>query len=214
MRVDVEAVSKAYGPVPAVVRATLHLDDGAWVGLYGPSGSGKTTLLRLIAGFEVPDAGRILLDGEVVSDRRLRVPPHLRQIGFVFQQPTLWPHMTVWQHLTFAARDAGSGMTARLEALLAATGLEDLRARHPAELSGGQARRVGLARALASEPRLLLLDEPFVNLDAAARDELLAVARADIARRRCSVLHVTHDLAEIAGDAGRLLAIEDGVLRG
>jgi len=212
MRVVVQGLSKYYGNITAVSSVSFDIASGEFVALRGASGSGKTTVLRLLAGFLLPDAGSIALDGVTVSDRHNLCPPHQRQIGFVFQQPTLWPHMTVWQHLTFSARGPQAPAEARLTGLLTDMGLADLRQRYPAELSGGQARRVGVARALAASPRLLLMDEPFTNLDAAAKAELMAVTQAEIARLGCTVLYVTHDLDEIAGCASRVLQMTEGVL--
>lgn len=212
MIVDVEKVSKSYGVVPALCEATCTIANGEWVGFCGPSGSGKTTLLRLIAGFDLPDTGRILLDGVPMNDGNYSSPPHERRIGFVFQNPTLWPHLTVWHHLTFAARNHTAETLLILERLLEETGLSALRNRFPAELSGGQARRVALARALAATPRLLLLDEPFSNLDAAARNELLAVTQRETTRLAATVIFVTHHQEEIIGKVNRTLYINQGQL--
>lgn len=207
----VVSLSKRFGSTQAVDNVSFDLEPGAAVALLGPSGSGKTTVLRLIAGFEEPDAGEVRIHGEIVSCRGKITPPHTRNIGFVFQQPTLWPHMTVWRHLLFAARDRRDRATMeRLQLLLNLTGLQQLAGRFPGELSGGQARRVGLARALAARPRLLLMDEPMTNLDSEAKEELQAVVLTAIRECGCGLLYVTHDQSEAEAMTTRFLQIVAG----
>lgn len=212
MIVNVASVSKSYGQVPVLIDANCTVASGEWVAICGPSGSGKTTLLRLIAGFDIPDEGQIVLDKVAMNDGKLFIPPYQRHIGVVFQNPTLWPHLTVWQHLTFAARDNSPATSNMLERLLSATDLSDLRRRYPAELSGGQASRVALARALAAAPGLLLLDEPFSNLDPIARADLLALTQQEVSRLAATVLLVTHHQEEIIGKVNRTLFMNQGQL--
>lgn len=208
----VTSLCKRFGAVRAVEDVSFRLEQGDAVALLGPSGSGKTTVLRLIAGFEEPDAGEVWLHGRLASGRGELLPPRERNIGFVFQQPTLWPHMTVWQHLLFAARERPARARARLRELLDAVGLHELADRYPGELSGGQARRVALARALAAQPKLLLLDEPLTNLDGQAREEMQAIIQATARELGCALLCVTHDEREAAAMTTRRLHIAAGRL--
>jgi iron(III) transport system ATP-binding protein len=210
---ELRAVCKSYGPVAAVASASLTIAPGERVALLGPSGSGKTTLLRLIAGLEQPDAGEIHLGGRLVSTPRLLLPPYARQIGFVFQAPTLWPHMTASQNIAFGLSGmprAGRGQ--RVDDLLTVMGLHDLGARYPDQLSGGEARRVSLARALAPRPRYLLLDEPLTNLDQAIKSTLLALLAAELDRTGATLLYVTHDQAEASAMAAKVITMAQGRL--
>lgn len=207
------SLCKRFGEVRAVEDVSFRLEPGAAVALLGPSGSGKTTVLRIIAGFEVPDAGEVWLHGRLASGRGELIPPHARDIGFVFQQPTLWPHMTVWQHLLFAGRErVDRAARERLRDLLDAVGLHELAARYPGELSGGQARRVGLARALAARPKLLLMDEPLTNLDEQSKEEMQSIAQGTARELGCGLLFVTHDEREAAMMTTRCLRIAAGRL--
>jgi iron(III) transport system ATP-binding protein len=156
-------VSKSFqASVPVLQQISLQMETGTMVCLLGPSGCGKTTLLRLIAGFEEPDAGTIYLIKRLVSRPGLVVPPEQRQIGMVFQEYALFPHMTIGQNIQFGLfRWPAAWRRTRLGEMLQLLGLEGLAKRYPHELSGGQQQRVALARALAPNPQLLLLDEPF-----------------------------------------------------
>jgi iron(III) transport system ATP-binding protein len=213
--IEVRHVTRRFGAVTAASDVSFAVGDGERVALLGPSASGKTTVLRLIAGLERPDAGEVLVDDIVVSGPGGMIPPHRRHIGFVFQAPALWPHMTVAEHVTFGLN--GMAQTAarqRLRDVLEQVSLTGLEGRYPGELSGGQARLVALARTLAPRPRHLLLDEPLVNLDPASKDRLLGVIDDTIRRERCSLLYVTHDGAEAARLATRVLRMKDGSLAG
>ena len=197
MRLELLELSKAYGGVPAVDRLTLALGAGRIGCLLGPSGSGKTTVLRCIAGFERPDTGQVLAGGEVLSGPGTWVPPERRRIGMVFQDFALFPHLDALANVAFGLRDADPAARRRraLE-LLSLVGLEAHAAKMPHELSGGQQQRVALARALAPRPRLVLLDEPFSNLDAEVRMELAQQVRAALVAERSTALLVTHDQRE------------------
>jgi iron(III) transport system ATP-binding protein len=185
----------------------LELEPGSRCALVGPSGSGKSTLLRLLAGLERPRAGEIVIDGKVASTPRTLLDPSARGIGFVFQSGALWPHMTALRHLTFAAPRLGAA--GALE-LLGRVGLAGKEGRRPAELSGGEAQRLGLARALAGTPRILLLDEPLQQLDAHLRDELAGLIREVALERNTTTLVVTHDAREAIVIAERALVIDGG----
>lgn len=175
---------------------SLRVGEGEIVLLSGPSGAGKTTLLRLIAGLERPDAGRILLRGETVSDPAHLVSPHRRRLGLAFQSALLWPHLTVRDHLDFPiAHRPRREREARVDELLAALRLENVAGARAEALSGGEACRVSLGRACAARPDVLLLDEPFAHMDEALAGITWEWLRGELAGRTC--LLVTHDpLAE------------------
>jgi ABC-type Fe3+/spermidine/putrescine transport system ATPase subunit len=176
---SIDTVTKRFDGHQAVAGASLELARGETLALLGPSGCGKTTLLRLLAGFERPDSGYILLDGKDIA----ALPPSRRNIGLVFQDYALFPHMTVGANIEYGLRRRGirrAERVARLAEMLALVRLEGLGARFPAALSGGQQQRVALARALAIRPPLLLLDEPLSNLDAKLRVELANELRATL----------------------------------
>jgi iron(III) transport system ATP-binding protein len=217
-RLTLEGVVKRFAPPPAPAAVTgidLAVGDGELVALLGPSGSGKTTLLRLVAGFETPDAGTIALGPDVVAGPGRSVPPERRRVGVVFQTFALWPHMTVKRNVGYPLEVRGTPRAEyerRVAALLATVGLTGLEARRPAELSGGQRQRVALARCLAMEPAVVLLDEPLASLDAhlraALQEELVAFHRAT----GTTMVYVTHDQAEAMALADRIAVVEGGRL--
>src|SRR5215207_4844513 len=173
----VHGAAKRFGDVAAVADAGLCVERGEIVALLGPSGCGKTTMLRLVAGFERPDAGEILLDGTRVAGSGTWVPPERRRVGMVFQDYALFPHLRVAENIAFGLpRRSRDG---RLPELMRLVGLDGFEQRFPHELSGGQQQRVALARALAPEPSLILLDEPWSNIDpllrGSLRDELAEI---------------------------------------
>lgn len=207
--VAIENVVKRFGAAAAVDGVSLEIAAGEFFALLGPSGCGKTTLMRLVAGFETPDAGRILIDGEDVSAK----PPHRRPVNMMFQSYALFPHMTVEGNIAFPLRRQGMAAGAvaeRVRDMLRLVQLEGLGARRPDQLSGGQKARVALARALAARPRLLLLDEPLSALDRKLREEtqfeLMQVQRdLDL-----SFLVVTHDQDEAMAMAQRIAIMRAG----
>lgn len=177
LAIECHNLSKRFGTLPVLADLSFSVEPGRALCLFGPSGSGKTTLLRLIAGLERPDVGSIRLFDQIVADEGLSVPPAERNIGFVFQDFVLWPHMRVERHLDFVLRAANLPRRERRERiaeLLDTCRLENKRRAYPAELSGGQQQRLAIARALANRPSLLLLDEPFSNLDADLRAHMAA----------------------------------------
>ena len=209
MRLELREVSRFFPGVAAVDRLSLVVDAGRIGCLLGPSGSGKTTVLRAIAGFERPDAGEVLAGGEILSSRGTWVPPERRRIGMVFQDFALFPHLSAVANVAFGLHDADRGRRGqRAIELLALVGLAAEANRFPHELSGGQQQRVALARALAPRPRLVLLDEPFSNLDADVRMELAQHVRAALVAEGATALLVTHDQREAFA-----IADEIGVLR-
>jgi iron(III) transport system ATP-binding protein len=207
--IRLERVSKRFGAVRAVDGASLELQRAEFVALLGPSGCGKTTLLRLIAGFEAPDEGTVRIGEEPVAGE-CWVPPERRHVGMVFQDYALFPHLTVSGNVGYGlprARRSG-----RIETALELVGLGDLGERYPHELSGGQQQRVALARALAPEPSVVLLDEPWSNIDpvlrSSMRDELASILRAT----GVTVLLVTHEQEEAFSLADRVALMRDGVV--
>jgi len=206
--VCVHGVSKRFGEVRAVERAELCVEQGELVALVGPSGCGKTSLLRLIAGFEHPDEGEVRLEGSPVAGPGRFAPPERRRVGMVFQDYALFPHLSVAENVGFGvARRERAG---RVAELLELVGLADCERRYPHELSGGQQQRVALARALAPNPAVVLLDEPWSNIDpllrSSMRGELAAIVRA----ARVTVLLVTHDREEAFSLADRVAVMRDG----
>jgi iron(III) transport system ATP-binding protein len=210
VRLELREVSRAFPGVAAVDRLSLDVGAGRIGCLLGPSGSGKTTVLRLIAGFERPDAGEVLAGGELLSGPGHWVPPERRRIGMVFQDFALFPHLDAFGNVAFGLRTADAGARRRrAQELLELVGLAAEARRLPHELSGGQQQRVALARALAPRPRLVLLDEPFSNLDADVRMELAQQLRAALVAEGATALLVTHDQREafaIADDIGVMRA--------
>lgn len=213
--IEVRAVVKRFGEVTALDGVSLALERGASLGVLGASGSGKTTLLRVIAGLELPDDGEVLMHGRTVSRPGWAMAPHRRGLGFVFQSPALWPHMTVAGNISFGLHGlpAAEAQT-RLAQIIEDTGLGGLEQRYPAQLSGGQARRVALARALAPRPHWLLMDEPLTNLDRDARDELLTLVRRMATDSGAGLIYVTHDEGEIERLACPTLRLSEGRLIG
>ena len=205
----VTGVAKAYGSTPVLTDVTLSVPSGGFAAVLGPSGSGKTTLLRLLAGFDSPDRGRIALDGETLDDGRHRVPAYRRRIGYVPQEGLLFPHLTVAENVGFGLPRRSRGGS-RVADLLELIGLGGLGHRRPHELSGGQQQRVAVARALAPEPRLILLDEPFAALDASLRDSLRAEIKHLLATLGTTVVLVTHDQEEALSLADVVAILNDG----
>ena len=206
---QLDRVSKAFGTTAAVQAVSLQVEPGEFFALVGPSGCGKTTLLRLIAGFEQPDAGRVVLGGRDVS----KVPVHRRDVGMVFQNYALFPHMDVTENVAFGLRARGLSLLERdlrIHEALERVELGGLGHRRPEELSGGQQQRVALARALAIAPEFLLLDEPLSNLDARLREETGAMIRELQRRVGITTIYVTHDQEEAMTLSDRLALMRDG----
>jgi iron(III) transport system ATP-binding protein len=206
-------VSKSFGAVKAVDGVTLDIAEGNHVALLGPSGSGKTTLLRLIAGLEMPDGGEISIDGMLASTPKWTLEPHRRGLGFVFQTPALWPHMTVAQNILFGLHKlTGDEARARLHEMLDLVSLKGLEHRYPHQLSGGEARRVSIARTLAPGPQYLLMDEPLINLDTELKDRLLSLILEAVRTTKACLIYVTHDKNEAEQIAHRIVTIRNGRL--
>src|ERR1700744_4208388 len=207
----IDAVVKTFGQFRAVDVLSLDVHAGEFFALLGPSGCGKTTLLRMLAGFETPDEGRILLDGRDIA----HVPPHQRPVNMMFQSYALFPHLNVRDNIAFALKRAGlasSDIEARVSELVGLVKLDGLEKRKPDQLSGGQRQRVALARSLARRPQLLLLDEPLAALDKKLREstqlELMELQR----RLGLTFIIVTHDQEEAMTMADRIGVMDDGRL--
>lgn len=213
MSIRLDRVTRRFGPLAAVDDLTADIAAGCFFVVLGPSGCGKSTLLRLIAGLEPPDAGEIALHGRPVAAAGLALPPEARGVGVVFQSYALWPHMTVLGNVAFPIEANGqrkAAARAQARTHLAAVELSDLADRRPADLSGGQRQRVALARCLASQARVVLMDEPLANLDphlrAAMEGEL-----ADFHRRSgATTLYITHDQREAMALADRVAVMRNG----
>jgi ABC-type sulfate/molybdate transport systems ATPase subunit len=211
--ITLSKVSKSFREVKAVDRVSLEVPDMSSIVIHGPSGSGKTTLLRLIAGLEVPDAGEIFLDEKMVSSSGWTLEPHKRGLGFVFQASALWPHMTVAQNILFGMRGISRGEARnRLNELLEGVSLTGYESRYPHQISGGESRRVALARTLAPQPKIILMDEPLTNLDQALKSDLLAFIKKWVIDTKASLIYVTHDADEAGQITNTVITLRNGCL--
>ena len=211
--VRLSMVSKDFGTVRAVNQVSLDLAKGEIMALLGPSGCGKSTMLRLIAGFERPDEGTIEIDGRVVASPSHMTPPEQRGVGMVFQDYALFPHLTVEQNVAFGLNRLSRRQRAQRTAeLLEQVGLQGLGKRYPYELSGGQQQRVALARAMAPDPAVILLDEPFSNLDASLRQQMRDQIRRILKSVGSTAILVTHDQKDAFVVADRVAVMNQGQL--
>ena len=212
VKVEIRNVSLAYGATQVLRDISVTIEPGEFFALLGPSGSGKSTLLRLIAGFNQAQSGEVLIAGEDVS----RVPPWQRNIGMVFQNYALWPHMSVAENVAFGLEERRlprDEIRRKVAAALDLVGLSEYAARRPGQLSGGQQQRVAVARTIAIEPKVLLLDEPLSNLDAKLRVhmrvELLALQR----KLGITTIFVTHDQEEALSISDRVAVLDGGIVQ-
>jgi iron(III) transport system ATP-binding protein len=209
----INGVTKLFGAQTALNDVSLDVANGEFLALLGPSGCGKTTMLRLVAGFETVSAGTITLGERVVSGDGVHVPPEKRRTGIVFQSYALWPHMDVAENVAYALKVQGVGRAERDERVRKAldlVSLTDYSARRPALLSGGQRQRVALARCLAMEPDIVLLDEPLANLDAHLRVSMEEEFAAFHRRTGTTMIYITHDQAEAMALADRVAVMDKG----
>jgi sulfate transport system ATP-binding protein len=207
--IAVEGVCKKFGDFVALKDVSLTVPDGSLTALLGPSGSGKSTLLRVIAGLEEPDSGNVMISGIDTT----AVPPQKRGVGFVFQHYAAFKHMTVWNNVAFGLKirkRAKDDVSARVDELLTLVHLDGFADRYPAQLSGGQRQRMALARALAVEPKVLLLDEPFGALDARVRKDLRQWLRRLHDDVHVTTIFVTHDQEEAMEIAEQIVVMNDG----
>jgi len=211
-------VTKKFGSFVAIENLNLEIRDRDFITLLGPSGCGKTTTLRMIAGLETPTAGEILIDDRVVfsSENNINVNPDKRDVGFLFQNYALWPHMTVYQNISFGLENlkwAKDRIKARVEELTELLKIEEFIERYPAELSGGQQQRVAIARTLAPNPKVLLMDEPLSNLDAKLRMEMRSELKRLHSEIDSTFVYVTHDQLEAMTLATKICLLDEGILQ-
>ena len=215
-----EGITKQFGTSTAVSDLNLVVEKGESVVVIGPSGCGKTTTLRMIAGFERPSAGRLTIGGKVMSDGGHFVPPEDREVGMVFQSYALWPHMTVAANVAFGLgirrqrekKLSKKAIATRVEATLEQVQLHGLAKRYPHELSGGQQQRVALGRALITQPRVLLLDEPLSNLDTRLREDMRLQIRRIQRESGITMIYITHDRTEALALADRVVVLNAGAV--
>ncbi len=208
-----EGISKQFGEQSVIDELSIAVNDGEILTLLGPSGCGKTTTLRLIAGLERPTDGQIQLDGTTVAGDGQFVPPEDRSVGVVFQDFALFPHLTAAENVAFGLQDATEAeRETRVTELLELVGLESHRDHYPEELSGGQQQRIALARSLAPEPEMILLDEPFSSLDVDLRVEMREEVRKIIKETGVTAISVTHDQEEALSISDRVAVMNDGAI--
>ncbi|WP_435358211.1 ABC transporter ATP-binding protein [Haloarchaeobius sp. DFWS5] len=210
---ELDGVAKSYGSEEVISDLSLSVREGEILTMLGPSGCGKTTTLRLVAGLERIDGGVVALNGEPVSGADSFVPPEQRGVGVVFQEFALFPHMTAAENIAFGLKEASEDEKAqRVDEMLDLVGLQSHRESYPDELSGGQQQRIALARSLAPEPRILLLDEPFSNLDVDLRVEMREEVRRILKEAGVTAISVTHDQEEAMSISDRVAVMNDGDL--
>ena len=206
---SVEGLSKCFGTQPVVADLSFEARHGELVALLGPSGCGKTTTLRMIAGLETQDSGSIAIAGATVADAATHTPAERRRVGMVFQDYALFPHMSVAKNVGYGLK-RGESTADRIDEVLRLVGLQSLKDRAPSELSGGQQQRVALARALAPSPDLVMLDEPFSNLDQKLRVSVRREVRSILAEAGTTAILVTHDQEEALSLADRIVVMDRG----
>jgi len=212
--VELRGISKSFieGACPALKDIHLGIPDGAFAAILGPSGCGKTTLLRIVAGLERPDAGEILIGGQVAN----RIPPRERNVAMVFQNYALYPHKRVYENIAIGLQLRGVSkerIAEKVEAVATMLKIETLMERYPKQLSGGQQQRVALARALVRDPEVFLLDEPLSNLDAQVREATRSELKKLFRGVKATVLYVTHDQTEAMMMSDHLVVMDRGVIR-
>ncbi len=211
--ISVRGAVRRYGAVTALDAVDLDIRPGEFTVLLGPSGSGMSTLARCIAGIERLDAGELRLDGALVSSARAHVAPDKRELGMVFQDYALWPHLTIGENVRFALKRRRLGTSvarARAEEMLDRVGLAGMAGRYPHELSGGQQQRVALARAIVARPSVIVFDEPLSNLDADLRERLRIQISTLVRETGATAVYITHDQSEAFALADRIAVLRDG----
>jgi iron(III) transport system ATP-binding protein len=210
-RIEIAGLEKRFGSTPVLRGVDLVVPSSSTTAVLGPSGCGKTTLLRVLAGFERPDAGSVVVEGHVLNDASTFAPPERRRIGYVAQEGALFPHLRVAQNITFGLPWRTKGKRERVAELLELVGLDPGYARrYPHQLSGGQQQRVALARALAPEPDVVLLDEPFSALDAGLRETTRRAVADALRRLETTTILVTHDQSEALSMADQVAVMREG----
>ncbi|MBT3244810.1 MAG: ABC transporter ATP-binding protein [Bacteroidetes bacterium] len=210
--IEIREISKSFSNRQVLNQISLQIDDGETIILMGASGSGKTTLLRLIAGLEMPDHGTILFDRVIMSEPGFVQQAQHRRIGFIFQQPALWPHLTVKKNVLFGNKSVKSERNKVFIELAESCRLSEFINKYPAELSMGEQRRVALARALAANPSYVFLDEALVNLDLSMQHDMISFLKAQQQLKGFSLVYVTHQINDLKQIHGRLLTLHKGLL--
>lgn len=211
---ELRNVSKLYKNKKVVDNVSMSINKGDSLVITGPSGSGKSTLLRMITGLESLSSGEIFLNKQVISNNKYILQPYERNMSFVFQSAALWPHMTVKENIRFAMNDLNRLQAEeQLHSLLEIAEISDLEDRYPNEISGGEARRVSILRAIASNKEILFLDEPLTNLNMNLKYKLLDFILEIVNKTNKTMIYVTHDLDEAEIIKGRRFSMEKGVLK-
>jgi ABC-type sugar transport system ATPase subunit len=213
MSLQIASVHKSFGEKQVLSGIHISIEKGTFLALLGPSGCGKTTLLQAIAGLTSIDGGKIIIDGTVVSETGREVPTEKRNIGMVFQDFALWPHMNVFENVAFGLKlrgIKGSELKKRVVETLSIFHMEEYVARYPHELSGGQKQRIAMARAIAPKPHLILMDEPLSSLDAGLRDEMRYELVRIFKSLNMTVVYVTHDQMEAMSMADQIVILKNG----
>ncbi len=211
-------ITKRFGKSVAVDNLNLTIADGDFITLLGPSGCGKTTTLRMIAGLETPTEGEIWIDGKCVfsAEKGINVAPNKRDVGFLFQNYALWPHMTVYQNISFGLENMKwpkDRIRKKVDELLKMLKIEEFEKRYPSELSGGQQQRVAIARTLATEPKVLFMDEPLSNLDAKLRMDMRTELKRLHLETKSTFVYVTHDQLEAMTLSTKICLMKKGLLQ-
>lgn len=213
--IEIRHISKTIQGKRVLEDISLNVGTESILALVGPSGCGKTTLLRLIAGLETPDEGWINIDGVAASDANYILPPRNRQLAMIFQDLALWPHMTARQHLTYVLRQQNHTNDAsdnRIKALLDAVNLNGHSDRYPHQLSGGEQQRLAIVRALAQNPKYLLMDEPFSNLDPILKEELEVFISSIQCESKIGIVYVTHNIRDLERITDHVAVMQNGRL--
>ncbi|MYL51277.1 ATP-binding cassette domain-containing protein [Halobacillus litoralis] len=205
-KLEMKNITKTFNQDTILNDLTFHLEKGEIMSIVGPSGSGKTTLLRILAGLEKPTEGEIIMNGKEITKQKA----NRRSISLVFQQPLLFPHMTVKENIDYGAKVSKKYKAEKIESLLEATGMARFRDHYPSEISGGQQQRTALARAMATEPEVILFDEPFSSLDPSLRQDLRYWVRDFLASRETTAVFVTHDMEEAMIMGDQIAVFENG----
>ncbi len=207
-----ENVSKSFASTPVLNNLSVAFKEGELICLLGSSGSGKTTILRLLAGLESADSGKIYVNGKLASeDDRILLPPAARGIGFIFQDLALWPHMTVYENIAFGLKVKKiKNTTETISEILIFLGIEGHKHKYPSQLSGGQQQLVAIARSLVLNPKILLMDEPLVNLDVKLKSKIRAQIKEVIKNFSVTIIYVTHDHHEAFNLADDIMVINEG----
>jgi len=210
--IECRNLTKSYGELEAVSDFSLHLEEHEFLSILGPSGCGKSTLLRLIAGLEVPSRGQVLLEKREISGEKIILPPERRKFGMIFQDFALFPHLSIEKNIAYGVSGSRSEKQKRVVELLKLVSLQHLASKMPHQISGGEQQRIAVARALAPRPRLILMDEPFSNLDYQLRLQLRREIRGILKHEGVATILVTHDQVEAITFSERVLLMHKGKL--